>query len=142
MLETKNFRVWLVVVPLLCLTFLGELCAAQEQAETPAYRIAAGDTVQIAVWMEPEYTKVVRVNGEGNIHLPFARDLKVSGLTAADLTNLLYDKLKPTVPNLQVTVRVTPRLYKPSAPLLPGARPPHVRPNVPEPELKQKCCVS
>src|SRR5580658_4154940 len=104
MLETKHFRVWLGMLLLLCFTCLGELSAAQEQVEAAAYRIAAGDTIQIAVWMQPKYTRVVRVDGDGNINLPTVHNLKVSGLTAADLTKLLYEKLEDTVSNPQVTV--------------------------------------
>jgi protein involved in polysaccharide export with SLBB domain len=115
MLETMNFRVWLGVLSLLCFTFSGEVSAAQDQVDAPTYRIAAGDTIQITVWMEPGYTSVVRVE-DGNIDLPAAHNLKVLGLSAADLTNLLYDKLRNKVSNPRVWVRVTPRVSEPSTP--------------------------
>jgi protein involved in polysaccharide export with SLBB domain len=118
MLETKHFRVWLGVLALLCFIFPGKAWA-QDQVDAPAYRIGAGDTIQIAVWMEPEYTRVLRVDADGNINLT-AHHLKVLGMTAADLTNLIYDKLPHKVSNPQVTVRVTPRLSEPST--SPGAR--------------------
>ena len=57
MLETMHFRVWLGVLSLLCFTFSGEVSAAQNQVDAPTYRIAAGDTIQTAVSMEPGYTR-------------------------------------------------------------------------------------
>jgi polysaccharide export outer membrane protein len=119
MLETKHFRVWLGVVSLLCFTFSGEISTAQDRVDAPIYRIAAGDTIQIAVWMEPEHTRVVQVDGDGNINLPAVRNLKVLGLSVADLTNLLYDKLRDRVSNPRVWVRVTPRVSEPSMPPVP-----------------------
>jgi protein involved in polysaccharide export with SLBB domain len=111
--ETKHFRVWLAVLSLLCFTFSGEVSAAHDQVDAPTYRIAAGDTIQIGVWMEPGYTSIVRVDGDGNINLPAAHNLKVLGLSAADLTNLLHDKLRDKISNPRVWVRVTPHVSEP-----------------------------
>jgi len=75
--------------------------AAQEE-----YRIGGGDKLQINVWKNAELSQSVVVRPDGRITLPLIRDVKVQGLTATQLGQLLAEKLSSFVnePNVTVTV--------------------------------------
>jgi len=124
MLKSTCSRVWFGATLLMSAFSCGVALNAQEKPRSIApavdYRIAPGDVIQISVWEHPEVTRVVGVNRDGNITLPLANTLKVSGLSAMNVAGLLRSKLRPTIPNPQVTVTVTPHnLSTPLPPLLP-----------------------
>jgi polysaccharide export outer membrane protein len=71
------------------------------------YRIGAGDTLQIVVWKEPDFsvpTAVVRADGK--ISIPLIKDVEVLGLTPAELEKTLAEKLKKFILDADVTVVV------------------------------------
>jgi polysaccharide biosynthesis/export protein len=89
-----------------------------------AYRIGAGDVLQIAVWDHPELssanasqgTQTVRasdpvsgfiVDETGAVQFPYAGRVRVGGMTAAQAREALYMRLLATFRDPQVTVRVT-----------------------------------
>jgi len=57
------------------------------------YVIGSGDILEISVYGEEDLTKEVRVSGSGAITYPLLGRLKVSGLTATELENMLTEKL-------------------------------------------------
>jgi hypothetical protein len=144
MLKSKCSRVRFGATLLMSTFFCGVALNAQEKPRSTApavdYRIAPGDVIQISVWEHQEVTRVVRVNRDGNITLPLANTLKVSGLSAMNVAELLRSKLKPTIPNPQVTVIVTPRNISTPLPLLLLPSPQH------SPQYRDtpspKCCVA
>jgi polysaccharide biosynthesis/export protein len=143
MLGLKTFRVWFGVI-LLTLAISGEALSAQEQRSTALadYRIGIGDVLQIDVWKEPEITRTIPVRPDGSIGLPLINDVKVSGLSAMELAELIREKLKDLIPNPQVTVTVT-GIHGTNFPTISApARPPKVSPPPLSPDLKQKCCVA
>jgi polysaccharide export outer membrane protein len=79
--------------PLEPVNHAAEFLPAAEKVEKPAqasavpstsddYRIGAGDTLQIAVWKEPEASvPAVVVRPDGRITMPLIKDVEVAGLT-------------------------------------------------------------
>jgi len=149
MLESKTLRVWLTATLLTCAISRGEALSAQEKPVTAAaaleYRIHFGDVIKLDVWKQPEITRTVPVDREGNINLPLIHNVKVAGLTAMELASLIRQKLLGLIPSPQVTVTIA-EMSDPSAlpPQPLGA--PAIRPlnppsyqlrDVPSPEVLQ-----
>src|SRR6266436_3555852 len=90
---------WILWALFACSALLWPGCATPPPArhETPAasrpsarYSLQPGDFLQITFFGEPDYTQQVRVDWNGNIHLPFlagkARpELRAAGLSTAQL---------------------------------------------------------
>jgi len=79
---------------------------AQPQTENPNYHIYPGDTINITVFPAKEFSKEVTVQPDGTIEMMMIGSLKTGGLTAAQLTDLLTDKLARFVSKPQVTVNI------------------------------------
>jgi len=73
----------------------------------PAYLIGAEDVLNISVWKEPEVTRTVPVRPDGKISLPLINDIQAAGLTPAQLSRLITEKLNKYLTDPQVTVIVT-----------------------------------
>ena len=70
-----------------------------------AYRIGAGDVLQIAVWREPEASvpaAVVRVDGK--ISVPLIDEVDAAGYTPLELEKVLGDRFSKYIKNPVVTV--------------------------------------
>src|ERR1051325_7569134 len=77
------------------------------------YRIGPEDTLQISVWKNEPLSKTVPVRPDGMISLPLLQEIKVAGLTARELRDLLVQKLGDYMPTPEVAVIVTEvRSYK------------------------------
>jgi polysaccharide biosynthesis/export protein len=73
MLESKVLRIWFGATLLMAAVSCGQSLKAQEKPEPASpgeYRIVAGDVIQIDVWQEPDISRTIQVNPDGNIHLP------------------------------------------------------------------------
>lgn len=70
------------------------------------YRIGATDVIDINVWKEPELSRTVPVRPDGKISLPLIGELVAEGKTAADLDDLIAERLKDLVRQPKVTVIV------------------------------------
>jgi len=81
------------------------------------YKIAAGDILTITVWEHPELTipagsfrsaaeSGTEVKSDGTIFYPYAGQFKVSGLTTAEVSALVGQRLSSVIRNPQVDVRV------------------------------------
>jgi protein involved in polysaccharide export with SLBB domain len=110
MLESKMFRVWFGATLLLCFISCGTFGAQKKQqsiAPYPdTYRIGPGDVIQVDVYQHPELSKGVVVRRDGNITLPSAGPVKVSGLSAMEVAVLVRDKLEAKISKPQVTVNI------------------------------------
>ena len=71
------------------------------------YRIGPEDTLQISVWRNDAISKTVPVRPDGMISLPLLNEVKAAGLTAAELRQVLMQKLADYMPNPEVSVIVT-----------------------------------
>jgi polysaccharide export outer membrane protein len=69
------------------------------------YRIGAGDVLQIVVWKEPEASvPTVVVRPDGMITVPLIKEVEVVGLTPAELSKVLAEKLEKFIRDADVTV--------------------------------------
>lgn len=89
------------------------LAPAQPVTSKPAvinapsdYVIGEQDVLSIVVWKERELSATVVVRPDGKITLPLINEIKVVGLTPAQLQTLLSEKFKPFLNIPQVTVEV------------------------------------
>jgi polysaccharide export outer membrane protein len=79
---------------------------AEKQKE--AYKIGAGDILEISTWKEPDFSKEnILVRTDGKISFPMLNDIEVSGLTPIQLKNKIESELKDFVQRPIVTVNVT-----------------------------------
>ncbi len=81
----------------------------------PQYRIGAEDVLHISVWDNKELTIDVVVRPDGKISFPLVQDVQAEGLTAAELGDVIHQKLLPFIKEPQVSVIVTqvnaPKIY-------------------------------
>ena len=86
--------------------------AAQPEAGHPAqqqsaYRIGAGDVLEVSVWNEPQASvQGVVVRPDGKISLPLLKDFSAIGLTPMELQQALTAKLDKLIRGPDVTVVV------------------------------------
>ncbi|MGA7103787.1 MAG: polysaccharide biosynthesis/export family protein, partial [Candidatus Deferrimicrobiaceae bacterium] len=59
----------------------------------PKYRIGPEDVLHVDVWGNPELTRDVTVRPDGKISLPLIQDIQAEGLTAAELSDGIQQKL-------------------------------------------------
>ena len=81
----------------------------------PNYKIGAEDVLHISVWDNKELTLDVVVRPDGKVSFPLVQDVQAEGLTAAELGDVIHQKLLSFVKDPQVSVIVTqvnaPRIY-------------------------------
>ncbi len=70
------------------------------------YVIGEQDVLSIVVWKERELSATVVVRPDGKITLPLINEIKVVGMTPAQLQEVLTEKFKPFLNVPQVTVEV------------------------------------
>lgn len=83
--------------------------AASLSAEALApvmHRVAPGDELNFRFFYTPTLNTVVTIRSDGNVALPLAGELQVSGLTLAEVAALVERTLSPQVRRPQVTVNV------------------------------------
>ncbi len=76
------------------------------QALPGDYVIGEQDVLSIVVWKERELSATVVVRPDGKITLPLINEIKVVGMTPAQLQEVLTEKFKPFLNVPQVTVEV------------------------------------
>jgi polysaccharide export outer membrane protein len=87
---------------------------AQERATVNAitatspgeYRIGPEDSLTISVWKNESLSRTVPVRPDGMISLPLVHDVRVLGLTPAELRDILVRRLSPFMPSPEVSVIV------------------------------------
>lgn len=79
---------------------------AYAEAEPASYIIGPGDILNISVWKEEGMQQEVLVKPDGAITFPLAGDIDLTGMSTAELTVVLTEKLKRYIPSPVVTVSV------------------------------------
>src|SRR4051812_6381529 len=75
--------------------------------------LGPGDTFEVRIYGEPDLPVKYQVSSEGNIDFPFLKQIKVDGLTAHEVNDLLTRKLgEKFIRNPQVTVLITDQASK------------------------------
>jgi len=84
---------------------LAQTARAAQQPDTD-FRIGLGDVLRIAVWKDADLSSTVRVRPDGVIAMPLAGELKVVGMTPAEVQKQLTARLGEFVTAPSVTVIV------------------------------------
>ena len=82
--------------------------AVGPSATAPGYRIAADDTLEVAVFQVPNLNRTVQVDANGRIDLPLLGPVVARGRTARELQTEIANKLGATYlrsPQVTVTVK-------------------------------------
>ncbi|MBW7956474.1 MAG: polysaccharide biosynthesis/export family protein [Deltaproteobacteria bacterium] len=101
-------KLFLVLIPSLVLMLFaaGALAASQggtktaaeaksaELSKDPDYVIGIEDILEIAVWKNPDLSKIVAVRPDGMISLPLIGDMRAAGLTPLQLRDNINESLK------------------------------------------------
>jgi polysaccharide export outer membrane protein len=93
----------LVVAPVLFLTMVSSYAAEATQA----YKLHQGDLLQVSVWGEDKLQNESLVLPDGSITYPLAGRVEVVGLTSVEVEKRIAEKLKPYLPDPQVSVVIT-----------------------------------
>jgi polysaccharide biosynthesis/export protein len=96
-----KFRIflWLIVSQL---TLMSASVANAEPAQS--YKLRQGDLIQVSVWGEDKLQKESLVLPDGSITYPLAGRVEVVGLTSSEVEKRIAEKLKPYLPDPQVSV--------------------------------------
>ncbi|MCX7641969.1 MAG: polysaccharide export protein [Elusimicrobiales bacterium] len=70
------------------------------------YKISAGDILSINIYPATEFSRDVTVSPDGSIDLPLIGNVKVTGLTSAEIERILTEKLSRYVSNPKVTISI------------------------------------
>ncbi len=70
------------------------------------YVLGPGDTVDVAVFGEPDVSRVVIIRPDGKINIPLVGDMTAAGLTPTQLAERVTTALKTYIKNPQVSVSV------------------------------------
>jgi polysaccharide biosynthesis/export protein len=70
------------------------------------YRIGVSDVIAVNVWKDADLSGTVPVRPDGKISLPLIGDIEAAGKTTGELHDLVVTRLKPYVPDPDVTVIV------------------------------------
>jgi len=76
------------------------------EGEEEVYRIGASDVLDISVWQSPDLNKTVTVRFDGRIAFPLAGEIMAAGLTPAELSAEISERLREFIRNPQITVSV------------------------------------
>lgn len=74
--------------------------------EVSQYLIGPADVIHISVWKNADLSQTVTVGPDGFVSLPLLGDVRVAGMTANQLSEMLGERLASYVVKAQVTVSV------------------------------------
>ena len=74
--------------------------------EPSEYYIAAGDTIEVFVWRDPDLTRDVTIRPDGKLSYPLIGTIKAAGLTIDQLQNEIKEKMSEYIRYPEVTVTV------------------------------------
>ncbi|WP_091508785.1 polysaccharide biosynthesis/export family protein [Microbulbifer yueqingensis] len=80
---------------------------AQEETGQSDYRLGSGDRIQIKVYGEDDLSLETQLTDSGMINYPFLGEIRVTGMTVAQLEARITDGLKPDYlvkPNVHVSI--------------------------------------
>jgi len=105
-IKTIVYNIFLFSFLVFQLAYAQAETTAEAEPSPASYLIGAGDLLKVSVWKEEDMQLDVLVAPDGVITFPLAGEIKASGLTTKQLTNVLVTKLKRYIPNPSVTVTV------------------------------------
>ncbi len=63
------------------------------QGNKPKYVIGAGDVIEVSVWNHPELKREMSIRPDGWISFPLTGEVQASGITPAELSDQIHQKL-------------------------------------------------
>ncbi len=75
-------------------------------ADESRYVLGTDDVIEIAVWNNPDLTKIITIRDDGYISFPLINEVKAEGLTPIELQNEISQRLEKYIKNPTVTVMV------------------------------------
>ena len=72
-----------------------------------AYRLGAGDTIQVNFFNVPEYSGSQRILVDGTINMPVVGVVSVNGMTLTEAEQAIAQRYRGELSNIQVTVSLT-----------------------------------
>lgn len=96
----------LSIVGLLCVVFSFSSASAAASKVDPGYFVQPGDALFVSVWKEEDMQREVLVGPDGTISFPLAGDIKVKGLTVAQIRYILEQSIKKYIPDPSVSVSI------------------------------------
>ena len=100
---------WLVVIAVIVHAVININIAVAQQGNLSMsqYQLGSGDKINISVFGENDLSLEVRLPDVGTINYPFLGEVKLVGLTAAEVEQLIYTGLKGDYlinPSVSVTI--------------------------------------
>jgi polysaccharide export outer membrane protein len=108
--------VLVVILALLVVVFpdlTGQPVAPAGAQASPEYILGPGDTVDVTVFGEADLTRTVVIRPDGKFNLPLIGDVEATGVTPAQLSARIAEKLKTYIRAPQVSVSV--RQFRPES---------------------------
>ncbi|MGD9843623.1 MAG: polysaccharide biosynthesis/export family protein [Steroidobacteraceae bacterium] len=96
---------WVGLIKLIALGSVW-LTAGLAQADEVGYQIQPGDVLHVSVWKETDLQAELLVRPDGGISFPLAGDLIVSGLSVAQVSDAIAERIKRYVPDPVVTAEI------------------------------------
>ncbi len=90
---------WLVIGQLLLMSI-----SVVNAGAAQGYKLRGGDLIQVSVWGEDKLQRESLVLPDGSITYPLAGRVEVVGLTSTEVEKRIAEKLKPYLPDPQVSV--------------------------------------
>lgn len=90
---------WLIIGHLLFISLSTANAGAAQ-----SYKLRQGDLIQVSVWGEDKLQKESLVLPDGSITYPLAGRVEVAGLTSTEVEKKIAEKLRPYLPDPQVSV--------------------------------------
>jgi polysaccharide export outer membrane protein len=97
---------WLVGLVALAACAHGRNDAREESAPSSGFTLSREDVVEVAVWKEPELSRVVPIRPDGKIALPLIGEVVAEGKSPGQLEQEVTAKLAPLVRDPRVSVIV------------------------------------
>jgi polysaccharide biosynthesis/export protein len=84
----------------------GALAAGPDATDAEAYRLQAGDLLEISVWKEADLQREVLVRPDGSFSFPLAGEIDARGKSVDNVRALLVERLQKYIPSPAVSVAV------------------------------------
>jgi polysaccharide export outer membrane protein len=106
----KNLNFLKIVFVCLLLSFCVVSVTEAENTKTyvnhKSYILGSEDVIEVLVWKEDAFSRVVIIRPDGKISLPVIGDVQAAGMATEELTEKITEKLKDFIDNPTVTVIV------------------------------------
>lgn len=99
-----NAEMYILRSIFLAALLIAPLCGASDKED---YRLQAGDEIEIFVWQNPDISRTLTIENNGEISYILMENIQASGLTREALAGKITEKLSAYIENPKVSVIVT-----------------------------------